>query len=242
VERTEYAAFYDAEAGHWWFRSRLAIVLDLVRAAPLRGPILDVGCGPGPCLEALAGEHAMIGLDDSPEALRICRARGLRRLVRAAAPHLPFRDGALGGLLALDVLEHIPDDAAALREFARVLRPGGGAILTVPAHGFLFGPHDVAVHHVRRYARSAFARRITAAFGRPPAREGYFFALPFCLTTAWRILERVFGALRPKRSNVHLRLPRPLNAALERLMRLERRLLRRRTLPFGSSLLAVLRR
>ena len=241
MQRPEYHAFFEAEIDHWWFRSRLAIVLDAVRRAELDGPVLDLGCGAGPFLEALSPEHEVMGMDVAPEGLRICRQRGHRNLVRAVATHIPFRTGSLGGVLVLDVLEHVRSDGAAVRECVRALRPGGGAVFTVPAHRIFFGPHDVAVHHVRRYARSEFVRRLRESFGAPPEREGFFFGLPFPMTLVFRVVERIFGSRRPKASDVTLRLPGPFNRLLESVMRLERRLLRRRMMPIGSSLMAVAR-
>lgn len=239
MERGEYGAFRAAEADHWWFCSRRDILLDRIRALRLEGPVLDAGCGAGPFLEALAPGCTMIGMDDAPEALAICRARGARLLVRGRATHLPFRAGVFGGILLLDVLEHVRDDAAALGDCRRALAAGGRAVISVPAHRLFFGPHDVAVHHHRRYGRHELVTRVARAFGAAPDPEGYFFALTFGPMAVWRIVERIFGPRRSTVSNVRRRLPRLLNALLARLMGVERALLRRRLLPIGSSLLAV---
>lgn len=237
MERAEYRAFRDAEADHWWFRARQEILLDRIRKLPLEGRVLDAGCGAGPFLEALG--PSAVGMDDSPDALAICRARGMRLLVRGRITRLPFRAGTFGGILLLDVLEHVRDDAAALRDGRRALAPGGWAVISVPAHRLFFGPHDRAVHHHRRYGRHELVSLVTRVFGAAPDAEGYFFALTFGPMAVWRIVEKVFGSRRAKVSNVRRRLPRAFNDLLERLMGLERALLRRSLLPIGTSLLAV---
>src|SRR5581483_859007 len=90
--------------------------------------------------------------------------------VNGDAVHLPFPDGAFDRIIAAEVLEHIPPDAAAMSELARVLRPGGTMAVTVPR----FGPellnwalsdeyHNTPGGHVRIYRRSALEARLTAA-------------------------------------------------------------------------------
>lgn len=101
------------------------------------GPrLLDVGCGLGFLLEGL-GERfeAAVGLEYDPSSLLVNRSRGLNLMVRGSAWQLPFREGAFDVVLCSEVLEHLPDgmDLVALKELARVTRPGGRILITVPA-------------------------------------------------------------------------------------------------------------
>jgi SAM-dependent methyltransferase len=95
----------------------------------------------------------VVACDLSVDAL--CHSGGSVSMTRADAARLPFRSETIDLLLAADVIEHLDDDGAALREFVRVLRPGGHLVLTVPAFRSLWGPQDVVAQHRRRYARAA---------------------------------------------------------------------------------------
>src|SRR5947208_349797 len=137
------------EDWYWWFVARRSAALRfladyLPRETPVR--ILDAGCGTGALLEALRHDpgRESVGLDFAEAALQFCRQRGYDRLVRGDLEALPFADARFDAVTALDVLEHVPDDHAAAREIARVLRPGGVLVASVPAYRFLWSSHDVA--------------------------------------------------------------------------------------------------
>ena len=91
--------------------------------------VLDVGCGKGRFLSALSscGAHA-VGLEPSSEVGKAARTRG-HRVVRASASRIPFVDGTFDACICVEVLEHVPDTDAALREMARVLRSGGRLVV-----------------------------------------------------------------------------------------------------------------
>src|SRR5207245_10995967 len=94
------------------------------------------------------------GIDLAPEAVTFARRRGERDLAQASAEKLPFPDAAFDSVFALDVIEHTDDDHATAAALARILRPGGTPVLTVPAFMFLWSEHDEAVLHRRRYRRA----------------------------------------------------------------------------------------
>ncbi len=130
MRRSELAKMFELEDTYWWFVARRELVFLLLRhrfrpPADRRPVLLDIGCGTGATLGGLATFGDVTGLDFSLDALRFCRQRGEHRLVRARGESLPFADSSADVITALDLLEHIPDDAAAAKEFARVLRPGG---------------------------------------------------------------------------------------------------------------------
>ena len=140
---------------HWWFTGRRKLFTRLIRALNPRPSwcVLEVGVGTGANLAVLQtiGATRVIACDLSTDAVR--HVRGSTRLAQADATHLPFESNSIDLLLAADVLEHLDDDGAALREFVRVLRPGGHLVLTVPAFPMLWGPQDVVSQHRRRYRR-----------------------------------------------------------------------------------------
>ncbi len=239
---------FDVEERHWWYRGRRA-VLEAVRdglgppvAAGAGARILDAGCGSGRNMVALARRGTVTGVELASQSLEVARARGLGPVLPGSLDEpLPFGDGAFDLALALDVLEHVRDDGAALRELARVVAPGGRLLVTVPQYGWLWGEHDVLSHHHRRYTRPLLLGRAAAA-GFVTERVTAFNAALLAPITVTRLAQRARRRAQPS-SDLGRTPQGRVNAALESLLRAEAALIRRgRDLPAGVSLLAVLRR
>lgn len=240
----KYAVMADTERDHWWFKAKRALVLqEAGRAGAERGGLaIDVGCGTGAVLEALAGRYRrVVGTDLSLLAAE--RAAGLvgpeAGPVLATAEHLPFPDGAAGLLTSLDVLEHLDDDVEALVELSRVVRPGGVLILAVPAYEWAWSDHDVTLGHRRRYTAPRL-RRVAEDAGLECLRVTYFHSwlapLAFLLRkTPLKLL------VRGDQEEASFVSP-SVNRVLVALTTLERRLLRLVPMPFGLSVLLVARR
>ena len=144
------------------------------------------------------------------------------------------------GVLALDVLEHVDDDAAVLAAAARLLRPGGTLLVTVPALPCLWGSQDVVSHHKRRYT----ARSLCGAFSRAglrPAWHTYFNTALLPAIAFVRVARRLLGRVDEARSDFEQGRPGLVNEILARVFALERHLVGRVRLPVGVSLLAVAR-
>jgi SAM-dependent methyltransferase len=234
MEAAEYARLYELEARHFWYVGLHALLRGaLARAGAAR--VLDAGCGTGGLLALLPGAA---GVDRSPLALSFCDRRGLRRVACADVARLPFGDGHFDAVVCADVLYHraVADDAAALAELARVVRPGGAIVLNLPAHRALRGAHDDFVHGARRYDRADVARLAQRAGLQVERLTSWNCAL---LPAAW--LARRLSRGGPARSDVALP-PAPLNAALGAWLRTEAALALRTGLPWGLSVFAVLRR
>jgi SAM-dependent methyltransferase len=237
---------FDVEERHWWYRGRRAVldaVLDgLALPAPAATRILDAGCGSGRNMVELARRGTVTGVELAPASLQLARARAVGTVLPGSlAEPLPFADGAFDLAVALDVLEHVRDDEAALGELARVLAPGGRLLVTVPQYGWLWGEHDVLSHHHRRYTRSLLLGRAAGA-GLDAERVTAFNALLLAPIAVARLAQRVRRRAQPA-SDLGRTLQGPVNGALERILRGEAALIRRgRDLPAGVSLLAVLRR
>jgi SAM-dependent methyltransferase len=187
VEATEVRKLAELEGDHWWYRERRHLLARGVRG--LRpGTALDVGAAGGGNTRVLRrlGWRAT-ALEYGAEGAGVARERGLPTL-RADATALPVADAALDLVVAFDVLEHIDDDAAAVREVHRVLRPGGRYLVAVPCDPRLWSAHDEAVGHVRRYTRAT----LTALLQR-----GGFELGPI---RSWNVLLRPVVALRRRSS------------------------------------------
>jgi SAM-dependent methyltransferase len=238
VHIEEYQRLRELEDTYWWFVARQELALLLARRHAGEGPVLDMGCGTGAVLAGLQAVAPSVGLDVSPVALRFCKGRGLSRLVAGDAQALPFRSSSFSLIVALDVLEHLDDDKAALHEAARALQDGGVIVINVPAFKSLWGPHDTALHHRRRY-RAGEVRRLLeeAGLNIETVSYGIFFLFPVVIFI--RLVERA------RRGEARVRLPRVpkwLNRLLVRLQRFEAGLMRIVPLPWGSSVVAVARK
>ncbi|MBS1710425.1 MAG: methyltransferase domain-containing protein [Armatimonadetes bacterium] len=232
----EYRKMRDLEDHYWWFVSRRELALSLldhhVGDQPL---ILDVGCGTGAVLTELGRRGTAVGVDLSHDALSFSKSRGLALLVYANAEQLPFADATFDAVVSLDTIEHVPGHEAAAAEVFRVLKPGGVFVMNVPAFAWLWGPHDIALMHQRRYTR-AMVRGLLADSGFTILKLSYSVFLLFPAVVARRLAEKMQGG-EPK-----VKLPRfsPFwNRLLLAVMRLEAALFRRMDLPWGSSVVCV---
>ncbi len=239
--RREYRARGDE---HWWFRARRAL-LDRLLAAwvelPAEAAILEVGPGSGVNVPVLAKHGRVTALDTSRDALRDCAARGAARLVQADAEAPPLRPSSFDLVCALDVLEHLADDAAALRAWHALLGKEGRLLLAVPALPLLWGRQDVLAGHRRRYRRAELGARICGA-GFHIERLTFFNTLLFPPIFAVRLAMRPFLGRTARGRRSDLSMPSlGLGPVLQRLFAAEGRWLVARDLPLGVSLLCLAR-
>lgn len=240
MQTPEYARMRSVEDRYWWFVSRRRLALDLLKAYHAEArQVLDCGCGTGALMSELdeAG-YEPHGLDFSEVAIDFCQQRGLPNLHHGDAQSMPYSPDGFDAVISLDTLEHIPDDTAAMAEISRILRPGGVLIANVPAYRWLWGPHDVALMHQRRYTRSLLLKRLReAGFTIEWASYGIFFLFPVVL--AIRLRDKL------RRGPAEVRLPPTsdgLNRFLVGLQEMEGSLSRKIPLPWGSSIAVVARK
>jgi SAM-dependent methyltransferase len=228
---------------HWWYRGRRRIIraeLDRLALPPGAG-VLDAGCGSGRTLQELVDYGQVSGIELNEEAAELARGRGHGDVRVGRLEELPWDDETFDLVTCLDVVEHVPDDRAALAELRRVCRPGGWLLVTVPAYQALWSLHDEANHHYRRYSRSSLRAAATAA-GWTLTRLTSFNSLLLAPAAAVRLTQRRRGAHNGYTNDLALG-PAWLNQVLEAPLALEASWLASgRTLPLGLSLLAVLQR
>ena len=238
MERVVYEQMAELDQRHWWYRARRQVLADLIRRTvrpPANAKLLEIGCGTGHNLAMLGrfGEVDALELDD--EARAVAEQRLAKSVMSSPLPELagvPEKHYDL--IAALDVVEHIDDDVAALASIAKRLKPGGKLLVTVPAHQWMWSAHDVVNHHKRRYSK----RALKALFAGSPLKLeaiGYFNSLLFPLAMAERLSSRLRGE-----DDANLSLPpKALNATLEAVFAAERYLVGRLPLPPGLSLFAI---
>ena len=247
MDASEYHRIAESEDAHWWYRSTRALVQHLLADVLRRDMVtLDVGAGPGGNGAWLGEYGTVVALDVEPIALEYVRSQrpGLVPL-QGSAVALPIASATVDVVLALTVLYHIDDDGAAFREIARVLRPGGVALVLEPAFSMLHREHDELTHGVRRY-RKADLRRLALDAGLTVFRTTYAKSFLFAPAAIIALVQRLIGrrdSSKPPRSDLE---PRPFDAVADaifnRMANVENWLLRRRDLPFGTSVLIVARR
>jgi SAM-dependent methyltransferase len=233
-----------AETWHFWFRSRTRLIVwALSRYFPNARRILDMGCGTGLVLSGLRDAFPEAELTGTDSILRALSFAGSRLsgvgLFQMDARQIPFEE-EFDVIGAFDVLEHITEDERVLSEMFRATRPGGGVLLTVPQHAFLWSSLDEFSHHRRRYTRRDLASKARTA-GFEVLRTTSFVSLLLPLL----IVSRLFQARHAHEVDTlaEHRVGPLANAGLGGVLTLERALIRLGiSFPLGGSLLLVARR
>lgn len=241
MERQVFERMTELGDAHWWFVARRQILEDVIRRVvnPRKdAQILEIGAGTGHNLDMLSrfGEVSTCELD--PVARELAGARLRKPVLEAALPDLSAFPADRYDLIALlDVLEHVEDDRPALAAILGRLRPGGALLVTVPANRWMWSAHDVAHHHHRRYRKSEIVELAREA-GFAVEMVSHFNTLLFPLVAA----ARIAGKLTKRETADDSMPPSPLNRVLTEVFRAERHLVGRLPMPFGVSLIAVVRR
>lgn len=237
MDRTVYNNMRKIEGRHWWFRARREILADQLAHLDLRpdARILEVGCGTGGNLEMLERFGSVTGIEPDPEARQHAQDSTGVTVLPGMLPHgLPAFDERFDLMAALDVVEHLDDDATSLAALRALLKPKGILFTTVPAHPWMWSRHDELHHHKRRYRKADYVRLIEAA-GLHVRKATFFNSVlypPIALARLAKVGERSGRADDA--------LPSPLlNELLRQAFAVEKHPLRRMDLPFGVSLLVI---
>lgn len=248
-----YGIIFDVEDDHWWFVGRRAVVFAQIEdalGAPASRPreftadgtsaiqLLDIGCGTGATMDHLRKYGEVQGIDLAMIPLGFSRRRGHQRTMCASATELPFADESFDLVTALDVIEHLDDDVKGLGEIRRVLKPGAPAVIYVPAFQALWGPNDDQSGHKRRYRLPQLQAAAEKA-GLKVERISYSNFAMFLPIWLGRKLLNLLGKTEASENRINHPF---INNLLAWLFASEANWLRRRRLPFGVSVLCVVRK
>jgi SAM-dependent methyltransferase len=241
MERKVYEQMAKLDSSHWWFTARRRILDGLIERVvrpPKDARILELGAGTGHNLAMLSRFGQIEASELDPVAREIASERLGRPVIEAALPDLSMFPADSYDLVALlDVLEHVPDDRGSLQSIRGRLKPGGALLLTVPINPWMWSAHDVAHHHHRRY-RKGEIKRLAEEAGFEIELLSPFNSLLFPPIAAVRLAGKLTG-----KDDSDDAMPSPLvNRTLDTIFGLERGLIGRLPMPFGVSLVAVLRR
>jgi SAM-dependent methyltransferase len=237
---------YNMEEGYWWYvamrRITDSIVADDVRGRALT--VLDAGCGTGYNIHhyAKAG-HKVFAFDIAEPAIAFVRKRGFQRVARASAVEIPYRSETFDFAYCLDVLDELPVEKAeeAIREIRRVLKPGGGFLIRLPAFNWMRSSHDEELHTLHRYSRSELQAMMSRA-GFEPRFTSYANTVLFPVVLLHRAMKKV-GVDRGTDTKPLPRFLKWLDPIFRNALGAEALALgARRGLPFGLSLIGYARK
>ncbi len=240
-------ATYQAEQRHFWFRGLRRFAQQFLATAVGNRQnvrLLDCGCGTGANLRMLGEYGRAFGFDLSWSGLQYAHAYGLGGIAHASATKIPFASAAFDVVTSFDVLYclHDNDEAAAVAEMFRVVKPGGYLIVNVAALAILRGNHSVFGQEVRRSTRRRL-RRVLGGAGFEIVRITYTNATLFPLILAIRTAQRLMGLASPEEAGTDIAVPpTPVNAVLAGMLALEGWALRFVNMPIGSSLFCLARK
>jgi SAM-dependent methyltransferase len=214
----EYRKLEDVEKEHWFYAGKRKIVEYWLRRRGALQPenlLIDCGAGTGRFALEMRAHCRVLAVDDHEESLQIARRHlGEEGIRRGSCLALPFSDREADSITALDVIEHVDADQDAVREMARVLKPGGTLIITVPAFQALWSDWDVALHHYRRYHAGSL-RHLLQSAALDVIHLNYINVLAFPAVFALRKFRAVFpGRSSGLRAEERIP-PRWLNRALQ---------------------------
>ena len=241
MDRQIFERMAAVEDDHWWFRARREILADQIERLPLppAARVLEIGCGTGGNLAMLARFGALSAIEPDAQARAFATERSGLAVAAGGLPRdIAFAAGSFDLAAALDVLEHIDDDAASVVALARLLKPGGFLVATVPAYSWMWTDHDAMHHHKRRYTLGRFAA-LFAPDQFVIRKASYFNTALFPAIAAVRGAKKLLGLAGGDEEAM----PGPgLNRLLTRLFAAEKPWLAKASFPFGVSILLIAER
>jgi SAM-dependent methyltransferase len=237
-----YRIFFEIQKKHWWFVSKKKIVLDTIDRylkKDKNANVLDIGCGSGLMLNALEEIGHTYGMDMSDEAIDFSKEIFDGNVAQGALPdQVPYEDNFFSLITALDIIEHIDRDVDSLKVMRNLLAPEGKIIITVPAYMFLWSSFDEINEHKRRYTLTELKTKLIQT-GFTIEKISYYNTLLFPVVFVVRMLNNILK--RDGASDIDMPSP-PVNFILGKIFGFEKYLLRFLNLPFGVSIIAVVKK
>ena len=242
MKKAEYARMAEREQTYWWHLGRFRIIESYLRQAlrhnnTAKPKILNIGCGTGGTIKVLEKFGTVDNVDVSDDAIRLTKKSGYK-VTKVQGVELPFKSTTFDIVGAFDVLEHIENDVDALKEWARVLKPGGRVVLTVPAYSWLWSEHDTSLHHFRRHTRAGIRYRAKEA-GLKTVKTSYAIVFSLPLVVGFRWLNKMLGRKTDGETS-YVNVPKWVNQIFTQLLYVEARLHTFIRFPFGTSVVAIL--
>ncbi|QWD21898.1 class I SAM-dependent methyltransferase [Polynucleobacter paneuropaeus] len=236
-----YRIFFEIQKKHWWFDTKRNIVLDtILRCTNLHNndAILDIGCGSGLMLNTLEKVGNTYGMDISKEAIQFSSEIFSGPVKQGSLPNaIPYPKDYFSLITALDVIEHIDDDLGSLKTIRELLKNDGKAVITVPAYMCLWSHFDELNEHKRRYTHAELSLKLEQA-GFEIEKISYYNTLLFPAIYVVRKLNNLLG----RNGSSDINMPSSIvNRALKIIFGLEKFILRHSNMPFGVSLIAVVK-
>lgn len=239
MKLNEYKKMYELETYYWWFVGKREILNVLFNkylwSKNLK--LLDIGCGTGANFIFFQKFCSVSGIDISEESINLCKNRGINDVHICSAEKLDFPDYSFDIVTALDLLEHLDDDIKTLREAYRVCKHGGLLFLTIPAYQFLWGEHDEALHHKRRYIKSEIKKKIEGANFRIK-KISYAIVFLFFPILCFRIIRKLFVRSKEPTTS-YIVPPSIINNFFILLLKIEAKFLKYLDFPFGVSIICI---
>lgn len=230
MENNYLYSFSDLD-NHWWRKGRRDAIYRIVNQYELPDEtVIDVGCGSGSTLENFDDDiFDTLGIDINSSVVATANNKGVPAAV-GEGTQIPTANNEFSLLIASDVLEHIAEPVDAIREWYRVLKPGGVAIIFVPAFQWLWSSHDEINNHHRRYTVRQLTNEVQQG-GFSVDHASYWNLATSPGAVVLKILDRF-----KESSNAQItETSEPLNSILYRLLQLENKYVGRKYVPFGTS-------
>jgi len=239
----EYQRLYEVENVYWWHIGRQRIIERLIEfyfkeAKDLE--ILDAGCGCGGNYKMLQKFGHILGIDNSENSLNFCQKNNFNNVLLTDCCQTKLKDNTYDLIVALDLLEHLESDKAAINEFHRLLKEDGKLIITVPAYQFIWSNHDESLHHKRRYKiKQIYSLLQDNSFSVIKGSYAITFLAPpiIIFRLVENLIKKVFNYRIIKKSYFYL--PKILNNLFIKILYFEAILLPYLKFPFGISIIIV---
>ena len=236
-----YKELFEVEDKHWWHDHKRQVIHQMIDKFTEKGKVLDIGAGTGKILSELKMKGwSVTGIDGEKEAIKWSKKRGIKIQQVDIEKRLKLNEKSFNLVLALDVIEHLGKDKKMLREISRILKPKGVAIITVPAYQWLFNYWDEMLEHKRRYTVQSF-KKVVDLDQFTIEYLGYFSMFIFPIAVIVRLIKKMLGKTQTSDFQTT-----PLSLISVPVIKffnyIERVLLSIISLPFGLSVICVIRK